>query len=156
MEHLRITTAREGDVGALVGLISSLFQEDAGVRDPHTNLSWPADHARGHFLGLLDKDDALCLVARSGGEIVGYLAGYGRGPYALRPVRVAELQSMYVRKAERGQGVGTRLVEGFLVWARDRDAEQVSVTAYAANERAIHFYERMGFEPRNVSLELGL
>ena len=48
------------------------------------------------------------------------------------------------------------LANQFLKWAREKGAERVSVTAYAANERAIAFYERLGFEPRNLSLEMGI
>jgi len=34
-------------------------------------------------------------------------------------------------------------------------AERATVTAHAANGRAIRFYERCGFRPRSVSLERG-
>jgi ribosomal protein S18 acetylase RimI-like enzyme len=32
----------------------------------------------------------------------------------------------------------------------------VSVAAYAANVQAIRFYSRLGFQPRNLTLELSL
>ena len=153
MDHFRISVAGTKDVEALVDLNSSLFLEDAGTRDPHTDLSWPANHGRGHFLDLLGNDDALCLLALSEDNAVGYLAGYLKGPTALRPVRIAELQSMYVLPAQRGRGAGGRLVDEFLAWGRAQSAERVSVGAYAANERAIRFYERFGFESRSVTLE---
>ena len=98
----------------------------------------------------------MCLLALSGGAKVAYLAGHVRGATPLRPVRVAELQSMYVEAAERSRGVGARLVEGFVAWAGDRGTERVSVTAYAANEGALRFYRRVGFAEKSVSLERGL
>ncbi len=153
MSQVRISTADAGDVAALVDLCSALFAEDAGTRDPHTDSSWPAERGRAHFLGLLADDDALCLLALSGEDAIGYLAGHITGPTALRPVRVAELQSMHVRRARRGQGVGGRLVDEFRGWARYRHAGLVSVAAYAANEGAIRFYQRLGFGPMSVTLE---
>lgn len=153
MSHFRISVAGTKNVETLVDLNSSLFLEDAGTRDPHMDLSWPANHGREHFLGLLDNEAALCLLAFSEDSVVGYLAGYVKGPTALRPVRIAELQSMYVRRPKRSRGVGSRLVDEFVAWARDRGAARVSVTAYATNERAVRFYERVGFESRSVTLE---
>ncbi len=98
----------------------------------------------------------MCLLAAVEGEAVGYLAGYVRGTTSLRPICVAELESMYVSKGRRNSGLGGRLVERFRVWARGRGARRMSVTAYATNERAIRFYRRAGFRPKNVSLEAGL
>ncbi len=144
------------DVEELVRLNVRLFLEDAGIRDPHTDTSWPARHGREHFLGLLSRDDAVCLLALREGAKVGYLAGYAKEATPLRPVRVAELQSMYVEENERGRGVGGRLVQEFFAWARYCDAERVSVTAYAANDSALRFYRRIEFVDRSVSLERAL
>ena len=44
----------------------------------------------------------------------------------------------------------------FLQAAKEQGAERVSVTAYAANERAGGFYRKMGFAPKSLTLELGL
>jgi ribosomal protein S18 acetylase RimI-like enzyme len=151
-----IVTAKSGDVGALVRLISALFREDAGERDPFTDLGWSAAHGRDHFLSLITQNDALCLLAKSGPTPVGYLAGYVREPTEVRPVRVAELQSMYVEAASRNRGVGSGLVDEFLSWAEAHGAERVSVTAYASNDAALRFYARCGFRPLSATLEMPL
>lgn len=51
-----------------------------------------------------------------------------------------------------GAGVGSRLVEAFLAWSRERGAERFHVSAYAANASAIRFYRRHGFVPLSVEL----
>jgi GNAT superfamily N-acetyltransferase len=43
-------------------------------------------------------------------------------------------------------------VRYFLTWARDRGAQQTSVTAYAANDAAQRLYARHGFEPASITL----
>ena len=151
-----IVTAESGDVGALVRLSSALFLEDAGTRDPFTEVGWPASHGREHFLSLISRNDALCLLAKSGRTSVGYLAGYVRNPTPLRPVRIADLQSMYVEVSYRDRGVGSALVADFLSWAAGRMAERISVTAYASNEEALRFYARHGFRPKSTTLEMPL
>ncbi|CAA9473175.1 MAG: hypothetical protein AVDCRST_MAG12-942 [uncultured Rubrobacteraceae bacterium] len=148
-----VVTAGSGEVGALVRLCSALFREDAGTRDPCTEVGWPEAHGREHFSAMISSDDALCLIAACGGTSVGYLAGLIQRPTTVRPVRIAEVQSMYVETSSRGRGVGSALVSEFLSWAGNRRADRVSVTAYAANEEAMGFYSRLGFRPRSTTLE---
>ena len=152
----KIVTAGSGDIDALVRLCSALFAEDAGTRDPATDVGWPWARGREHFDSLISRDDALCLLAKSGGTPVGYLAGYVGEPTEIRPVRIAELQSMYVEAGSRGGGVGSALVDAFLAWAQDRKAARASVTAYASNDAAVRFYGRAGFRPRSVTLGMVL
>lgn len=153
---VEIVAASVESVEELVRLNARLFLEDAGLRDPYTDTFWPAKYGRDHFLGLLSRDDAICLLALREDAKVGYLAGYDREATELRPVRFAELQSMYVEEGARGRGVGTRLVEGFFTWAGGRGVGRVSVTAYAANGRAVNFYRRLGSVDRSLLLERGL
>lgn len=144
------------DVGMLVELSARLFREDAGTRDPSTNLNWPREYGHVYFADLVARGDGLCLLAEATRVTVGYLAGYVREPSALRPVSIAELESMYVREDARGLGVGAKLASEFLAWAELRGARRASVTAYASNERAIRFYDEMGFQPKNLTLEMDL
>lgn len=141
------------DVAEIVELSGALFREDAGRRDPFVNLGWPEEEGREYFAGLVRGEGSLCLLAGLAGRTVGYLAGRVGEGTTLRPVKVAELESMYVREGYRDLGVGARLVDEFLGWAWSRGAERASVVAYAANERAIRFYQRSGFRPRSVALE---
>ena len=154
--NYKATTAGGGDVGALVRLCSALFAEDAGSRDPFTDVGWPGVHGWDHFRSLISRSDALCLLAKSGRAPVGYLAGYVGEPTEIRPVRVAELQSLYVEAGSRGRGVGSALVEEFLAWAGVRMAGRVSVTAYASNDAAVRFYRLSGLGPKSVTLEMPL
>lgn len=151
-----VREARMDEVGEVVGLSAALFREDAGSRDASVNPGWPAEEGWEHFAGFVASESRLCLISGSGEEIVGYLAGYVKDGSTLRLVKVAELESMYVREEYRGRGVGAKLVGEFLEWAGDRGVERVSVTAYAANERAIRFYRREGFWEKSVSLEMEL
>lgn len=150
---VRVERAGIGDVGEIVGLSAALFREDAGTRDPFTNLGWPVEEGRGYFAAMVGGERSVCLVARVDGGVVGYLAGWLGEGSSLRPVRVADLESTYVVAEQRGRGVGAELVRVFLAWAGDGGAERVSVTAYAANGRAPGFYERLGFRPKSVTLE---
>ncbi len=154
--NITIRHAAEKDVPIIVELNHALFQEDAGQRDPFMNLNWPQEEGDEYFSKLIRSERSLGLLAEAEGKVIGYLVGYLRRSSSLRPVKMAELESMYVREAYRGQEVGQQLVQKFLEWARERGAERVSVTAYVANERAVAFYEKLGFTAKSLALELGL
>ncbi len=154
--EIPVRRAVQGDMRAIVGLSAVLFREDAGGRDPSVNLDWPREEGHGHFADLVAGEASVCLLAEVGGGVVVYLAARVREGTGPRPVRVAELESICVRENQRSRGVGTKLVEEFIGWAGSRGAARLSVTAYAANERAIRFCERFGFRPRSVSLERGV
>jgi GNAT superfamily N-acetyltransferase len=152
-----VVAAGSEEVGALVRLSSALFREDAGIRDPCTDVGWPQRYGRDHFLSLISRGDALCLLAKNPGRApVGYLAGYVMEPTTIRPVKVAELQSMYMEARNRRHGVGSALVAEFLSWAGDRAAGRVAVTAHSSNDEALRFYARHGFLPRSTILEMPL
>ncbi len=153
MANVLVRPARRRDLEAIVELNHSLFQEDSGSRDPYTNADWPRQEGADYFSQHITENDSLVLMAESEEEPIGYLVGYLRRSYSVRPVRLAELESMFVARNARSCGIGQQLVEAFLLWSHEREAQRVSVTAFASNEGAIRFYKRCGFEPHSVALE---
>ena len=99
----------------------------------------------GRFLALLAKD--------KNGTAVGVLtlstsfAIYAGGEYGV-------IDEMYVRPAHRGCGIGRRLVEEALSFARDRGWFRLDVTGPESEggARVVRFYERLGFEYTGAKL----
>ncbi len=156
MTEFLIRTATPADLDTVVGFSHKLFQEDAGQRDPFTNIDWAPEHGHDYFRPMINDDQFLCLLAEVDQNSVGFLIGYLKKPSDVRPIKAAELHSMFVDKAFRSQKIGEGLAQRFLEWAKENGSIRASVSAYAANVRAIAFYESMGFAPKNVSLEIGL
>jgi ribosomal protein S18 acetylase RimI-like enzyme len=153
---IQVRQANASDVEAVVTLNTALFAEDAASRDPDLDQTWPKREGRAYFAGVLTDPHSVCYLATHDDTPVGYLVARIRPPSPLRPVTLAELESMYVRERYRSQGLGARLVEQFLAWASANHAHRATVTAYAANQRAISFYQRVGFQPKRLSLEMGI
>lgn len=153
MADIHVRSAQSSDVEEIVRLSGALFREDSGTRDPYTNSDWARQEGEGYFSNHVASDQSFTAVVEVDGTIIGYLVGYLRQPHSVRPVRIAELESMFVIPSERNSGLGQQLVEAFLSWSRERNAQRVSVTAFASNAGAIRFYQRCGFEPHNLTLE---
>jgi ribosomal protein S18 acetylase RimI-like enzyme len=77
------------------------------------------------------------------------LANYRRAGFAAHQLSVpttAELSSLAVRPSAAGRGVGSRLVQKFMIAARDHGADRVVLTTDANDENASNkFYLRLGF-----------
>lgn len=58
---------------------------------------------------------------------------------------MARVVSMWVAPDVRREGVGRRLIEAVVEWARLREIRQVKLMVTSVNQGAIAFYERMGF-----------
>ena len=82
------------------------------------------------------------LVAADGDRIVGSLS-IRRDDHPAT-WHVATL-GMFVVSTHRGRGLGTRLMDEALRWAREQRVERVELTVYPHNERAIALYRRFGF-----------
>ncbi|MFE3031899.1 GNAT family N-acetyltransferase [Streptomyces canus] len=155
-EDLTVRRARPDDIPGLVASSAGLFAEDAGTRDPSVDTDWPREHGAASFTAALADPARLVLAVVHDGEVVGHLTGSVAEPSAVRPVKSATLNGLYVRPAHRRGRVGARLVEEFLAWAEARGAVQAEVAAYAANPDAIRFYERQGFGAHAVTLRHAL
>ena len=152
-----VEIANRGDVESLVELEALLFAEDAGVHDPLADVTWPLREGAADFQRLLADDRSVVLVARRNGTVVGHVVGYTARPSSTRqPVTFGVLRSMYVRSDARGQGVGQRLTEAFIDWARDQGCVEVHVDSYFENAAARRLYERSGFAPQSVAHVLRL
>ena len=151
MTNATVNTATQDDIDALVTSVAGLFAEDGARHDSLMDAGWPAREGASYYTALIGDKMCLVTLAPLDGEVIGHLIGRLSGPDALRTGRIAVLESMRVAPGSRGTGVGSLLVENFLAWARDHDAAQASVTAFAANQTAQRFYERHGFVPKSIT-----
>ena len=151
---IEIRRAAADDIPGLVASSTGLFAEDAGTRDDTMNIRWPAEFGAAAYTSTLADPDRAVFVADADGSVAGHLTAYVTEASDIRPVRMATLMSMYVFPEHRSSGVGGRLVDAFKEWAASHGAQRLTVTAYAANADAIRFYQRNGFAPKSLELEM--
>lgn len=60
--------------------------------------------------------------------------------------RVAVLEDVIIHNEYRGKGLGRRLVEHVLVWAKAEGMARVTLLADRDNKAALDFYRKLGFE----------
>jgi GNAT superfamily N-acetyltransferase len=156
VKEVQIRPAAVDDIGGLVESSTALFADDGATRDRLRNQGWPGMYAAQWCADHVADPAALVLVAVAAHDIVGHLIGTFSEASAMWIAPRAELVSTLVSSSWRGQGVGSRLVEDFVAWARERGASRLQVEAYIANDGALRFYRRHGFMPLSTQLVMDL
>ncbi|MGB3806327.1 MAG: N-acetyltransferase [Erythrobacter sp.] len=140
---LRAAGREDCEALALIGA-ATFLESFAGILDGHAIVAHCARaHSASAYAQLFEKGAKAWLA----------LAGEGKAPigYALTaPPDLAaakegdiELKRIYVLSRYHGAGVGHALMQDVLASHTDRDRLLLGV--YAANDKAIAFYERQGF-----------
>ena len=114
-----------------------------GRERDRTEQQWREWAGRGrHGIG------GVTFAAADGDRFVGLAAGFDDDEEGL-PDGV-HLVAMWVDPDARRQGVGARLVEAVVSWAREREAPEVHLWVADGNEAALELYRRIGFEPTGI------
>ena len=70
------------------------------------------------------------------------------------PEGSGEIESLYVSDTARGRGVGGKLVRRSVQWMEQMSARSIVVFTVYGSEDVLPFYQRYGFQPKMVMLEL--
>jgi ribosomal protein S18 acetylase RimI-like enzyme len=147
-------TVRPGrrDDAAAAARLWIMSAEEHTLYDSVYNTAPDAEKVMRRFLADLSSSSHSCLfVAESGGEVVGFLSGELReGSPAFNPKTWAAVEDVYVTPDHRSSGIGHALFEACQEWAREKDANGISLQVAADNIRARKFYEELSF--REVSV----
>ena len=138
-----VRSANGGDLDALVRLLAVLFSIEADFTPD------PKRQRRGLTLMLQDRDQRIALVAERAGAVIGMITAQlvvstaEGGPSAL-------VEDLVVEAAERGRGVGGRLLRELESRARVMGASRLQLLADRENVEALRFYERAGWRPTQL------
>jgi len=90
------------------------------------------------------SDRSLFLVAKAGKQLVGELTC--RVNAKTKAQRHVAVLGMTVRKGWRDQGIGSRLMQRAIDWARQtKQINRIELQVFASNLPAIHLYQKFGF-----------
>jgi putative acetyltransferase len=107
--------------------------------DAYCAALYPAESNHLMDIASLMQGDVLFLVARDvGGQAVGCAALVNRGGYG-------EVKRMYVEEAGRGRGIGRKLLEQLVMFARMSGLQVLRLETGIHQLDAIALYERAGF-----------
>jgi len=146
---IRVRAAVPTDAARLSLLGRATFLESYAHLLPVEDILEHAEHqhAPGKYAGWLANPACRCWIAEApGGAPVGYLvATPPELPIAAPDPRDVEIRRIYLLYRFQGLGVGRWLMEEALSYAAQTACSRVLLGVYSRNERALAFYERLGF-----------
>lgn len=151
-DELSIAPAATADIPELLSLLEALFSIEQDFRPD------PERQRRGLELLLARPDAARVLVARNAaGKVLG-MASAQLVISTAEGAPSAWIEDVVVAEGHRGAGIGGALLAAVLDWAKARGATRAQLLADLDNAPALHFYERLGWQPtrlgaRRISLD---
>lgn len=145
-QRVTIRYAEPLDASGYIALIKGVLRETPRVDTPYAvdEFNPSVERIRDRISEVRESDNSVFLVAEAGRKIVGALTCGGGTLLADRHMTAL---GVYVTKSWRDQGVGNALLAKSLEWAKaSAVVERVELEVYARNVRAIHLYEKYGFE----------
>ena len=152
MERINIRRANINDLNAVQELNNSLFELEFNNFDNTLKLGWPFEKDGKEYFEDMIKNE-IVFVAEVEEKIVGYLAGSICEPISYITESFAELDNMCIDDEYRRFGIGTLLINEFKKYCKEKNIQNIKVTASAKNSRAIQFYMKNGFEDYNLTLK---
>ncbi len=140
-EQVIIRWSRAEDLPALTALNNSVWNEK---NSPHVTPMTAAEYAERSPPGSE-------LVAIADGAVAGFIVFRSASRMASH-AHVAEL-AIAVHPAFQGLGIGRKLVEAACVEAKAQGKRKLSLRVMATNEKAIAFYEKLGFQVQGRLVE---
>ena len=139
-----VRPAVEADVPAL-GEMTGEFQDYLNTLDePGEPAALTTEALRRDGFG--DNPWFSAILAEDAGTPTGYLL-YHFGYWPDNAARTMVVADLFVRKAARGQGVGTALMAEATRILRQRGGNMIQWTVWNRNPAALSFYRRLGATP---------
>ncbi|MEE9338609.1 MAG: GNAT family N-acetyltransferase [Methylococcaceae bacterium] len=135
---MEITKAKISDIPKLCVLLDSLFSQESEFEANHEA------QARGLTTVINDPNVGKIMIAKNSGEIIGMVNLLYTVSTALGE-RVALIEDMVVSSKGRGLGVGSKLLNHTLLFAKEMGCKRITLLTDHDNEGAHHFYQRHKF-----------
>lgn len=156
MENTLIRIATLNDLDSILLLSDELTLSDLPY-DKEVDINWAhTDKGKEYYTEKIVGKNGICFVAEVNNKIIGYATAVEKEVPSYRLVKVAELENLVVNKEMRSKGIGKKLVNKFIKWAKENGADKVAVDVFSLNEKGVAFYKREGFLTFETILEMPL
>jgi ribosomal protein S18 acetylase RimI-like enzyme len=149
-ENIIIRRAERRDVPAIVALLAD---DPLGAKREHARTPLPSSYYDAFDAIASDPNHEL-VVMETDGDVAGTLQLTILPHLTYRGGRRGHIEAVRVHTAQRGAGLGRRLIQWAVDRARERGCHVVQLTTDASRPDAVAFYETLGFRSTHVGMKL--
>ena len=150
-----IRKARIEDIPALDKLLYEVHKVHSDIR-PDLFRAGAKKYTDDELAKIL-TDDLTPVFVYDDGEIQGYAFTViidHKNDLSLMPYKSVYIDDLCVEKTCRGKGVGKKLYEHVLSFAKSINAYNVTLNVWAGNDSALKFYEKIGLRVQKTGMEV--
>ena len=152
---MEIRFAQAQDVNGILALLRQVGYVHH-VGRPDLFRSNAQKYGASQVLDMLNSSKSPIFVAVEGDKVLGYgfcqVHVYGNDPVIRDHVELY-IDDLCVDENCRGQGIGKKIYQEILRYAKMRRCDSVTLNVWCCNESAMKFYESLGLKPRKIGME---
>lgn len=154
-----IRKAKENDIDKIKDLLNQVLKvHHDGRPDIFKYDSKIGKYTDKELIAIIGNEDTPVFVADDG-EVVGYafciLQQY-KNHNIFTDIKTLYIDDLCVNKNVRGEGIGKKLYDYVLEYAKEKGCYNVTLNVWSENESAMRFYEKCGLKPMKVGMEVKL
>ena len=141
---VNIREARAADAARIIAYLQGLAEEpDINIPAAPGEFDIAVEEEEEFIRGHAEADNSILIVAEAGEQIIGVMNITGGQRKAMRH---GGRLGISVHRDWRGRGIGGRMLEEAIGWARGTGVlTRIQLEVYARNVDAVRLYERLGF-----------
>lgn len=140
--EVTLRPALPDDAGEIINTVRSTSLERSYVLMETFGKNAEAEEA---YIRDMDRWHNLLLVAVVNGAVVGSLAAL-QSDGGLRPHTAHILNiGLHLMKDFRGLGIGTRMLQYTIEWAREKGFKKLEASIFTTNKRSLNLFSKAGF-----------
>ena len=148
--------AHEGDIPGMIRLLQQVGEVHHQIR-PDLFRSGAQKYDEAALKDLLSDENRPILIGELDGQVAGYafcILQITKDDPVLMDRKVLYIDDLCVEESLRGQGVATEVYQKTLAFARELGCDAVTLNVWCGNDSAMKFYEKSGFKPQKVGMEV--
>lgn len=140
--EITIEKASPADAAAFLDFLKTVGAQTDNLTFGAEGLPFSEEDEADFLAQMEDSKDSVMLVAKEGRAII------GNASLSRLPRRMSHRGEFCIAVAEEywNKGIGSRLLENILVFARENSFEVLDLQVRSDNARAIRLYEKFGFQ----------
>lgn len=153
--ELRIRRAAGKDIPILDELLLQVENVHNAIR-PDLFAANAKKYDEEQLKRIITDDNRPIFVAETDGTVSGYafcIYVDQKDSNVLTPIKTLYVDDLCVNKAFRGKGIGKKLYEYVIEFARNNGFYNVTLNVWADNVSAVSFYQKLGMNVQKIGME---